>query len=255
MDSSFANFTLYPYYRNDWRAIHINTCIVLHSLNFSYEKGKNLLKNISLQVEEGETLGIIGQNGAGKSTLLKLLVGLESNFSGEAFIAGYALKKENLNFLRQKIGYVFQDSDHQLFMSNVYEDVAFGPRNYKLSNIEERVDKALKQIKIHHLKHKQTYRLSGGEKKLVSIATILSMEPKILLLDEPSVALDSKNRRNLIQILNQLPQTKIITSHDLDFILETCQRVIILAGGEIVANGISKEILKNKELLETYSLE
>lgn len=233
----------------------MNPHISLRSLSFYYEKDNELLQNIALEIQKGESVGIIGQNGAGKSTLLKLLVGLEMAFYGDIFIDGIRLNQENLNTIRQKIGYVFQDSNHQLFMPNVYEDVAFAPRNFGLPNVEERVDKALEDVRISHLKHKQTHHLSGGEKKLVCIATILSMSPEILLLDEPSSALDSKNRRNLINILNQLPQTKLIISHDLDFILETCQRVVVLYDGKIVADGSCEDILSDKTLLEAYSLE
>ena len=233
----------------------MNPHISLQSLGFCYEKDKELLQDMTLEIQKGESVGIIGQNGAGKSTLLKLLVGLEMGFYGDIFIDGILLNQDNLNIIRQKIGYVFQDSNHQLFMPNVYEDVAFAPRNFGLPNIEERVHQALEQVRIAHLKHKQTHHLSGGEKKLVCIATILSMSPEILLLDEPSSALDLKNRRNLINILNQLTQTKLIISHDLDFILETCGRVIVLYAGKIVADGSCEDILSNKTLLETYSLE
>ncbi|MDE5603101.1 MAG: energy-coupling factor ABC transporter ATP-binding protein [Helicobacter sp.] len=231
------------------------SCIVVDSLNFGYEKDKTLLKNLSFNVLEGESVGIIGQNGAGKSTLLKLLVGLESNFSGEIYINKIPLKKENLATILQKIGYVFQESNHQLFMPNVYDDIAFAPRNYQLPEVDRLVCEALEKIGISHLKDRQTYELSGGEKKLVCIASILAMNPDILLFDEPSIALDLKNRRNLIHILNNLHQTKLITSHDLDFLLETCSQIIILYKGEIVAQGKCKEILANKELLEQYNLE
>lgn len=233
----------------------MNPHISLQSLRFHYEKGKELLQDISLEIQKGENVGIVGQNGAGKSTLLKLLVGLEMAFHGNIYINEIPLNRDNLSLIRQKIGYVFQDSNHQLFMPNVYEDVAFAPRNFQLSNLEERVNLALEQVGILHLKHQATHHLSGGEKKLVCLATILSVSPEILLLDEPSSALDSKNRRNLIRILNQLSQIKLIISHDLDFILETCQRVIVLYNGKIVADGRCKDILSNKRLLETYSLE
>lgn len=232
-----------------------NPCIVVDNLNFGYEKDKILLKNLSFNVLEGESIGIIGQNGAGKSTLLKLLVGLESGFSGEISINKIVLKKENLVAIRQKIGYVFQESNHQLFMPNVYDDIAFAPRNYQLPEVDTLVCNALEKIGILHLKDRQTYGLSGGEKKLVCIASALSMNPDILLLDEPSITLDAKNRRNLIKVLNNLPQNKLITSHDLDFLLETCSTIIMLYKGEIVAKGKCKEVLTNKELLERYNLE
>ena len=159
--------------------------------------------------------------------------------------------------IRAKLGYVFQDSDSQLFMSTVYEDVAFAPRNYGLTadETDRRVRQALDLTGISHLRDRQIHRLSGGEKKLVSIATILSMMPEVLLMDEPSIALDPRNRRNLIHILNSLDQPKIIASHDLDMIWDTCPRTILLSDGEIVCDGATKEILCDRELLESNGLE
>jgi cobalt/nickel transport system ATP-binding protein len=170
---------------------------------------------------------------------------------------GQAVNKKNLNEIRKKTGYVFQDSDSQLFMSTVFEDVAFGPRNYGVPEpeVKKRVMEALNKVHIEELRDRQIYRMSGGQKKLASIATILSMEPEIILLDEPSIALDPKNRRNLIGILNEMPETKIIASHDLDMILDTCDETILLADGSVVSSGPTEEILKNKELLEKYGLE
>lgn len=216
-----------------------------------------LLKNLSFSIEDNETVGIIGANGVGKSTLLKLLVGLQTDYQGEIIMDGLPVTKKNLRKIREKVGYVFQDSDSQLFMATVYEDVAFAPRNYGLT--EEEVDKrtmdALRSVHMEEFKHRHTYRLSGGEKKLASIATILSMRPDIILLDEPTVALDPKNRRNLIHVLNEIQAKKIITSHDLDLIYDTCERTILLANGIIVADGKTSEILKQKELLEANGLE
>ena len=142
-------------------------------------------------------------------------------------------------------------------MTTVYEDVAFAPRNYGLSEeeVDRRVQSALEAVHIAHLKDKPIYQLSGGEKKLVSIATILSMTPDIILMDEPSVALDPQNRRNLIRVLNEFNHLKIIASHDLDFIWDTCKRVILMAEGQIIADGPVEEILRNQELLEKNGLE
>lgn len=233
--------------------IHID----VEQLSFSYEKDVPILKDISFSAKEKDAIGLIGANGVGKSTLLKLLVGLKMGYTGSICVEEIPVEKSTLNKIREKIGYVFQDSDNQLFMSTVYEDVAFGPRNYGLSEAEvsRRVEQALQQVKIEHLKDKQIYKMSGGEKKLASIATILSMQPDIILMDEPSVALDPKNRRNLIQILNQFEHLKIIASHDLDFIWDTCNRVILMSEGMIVADGRPEDILTNQELLEAYGLE
>ncbi|WFR58090.1 energy-coupling factor ABC transporter ATP-binding protein [Anaerocolumna sp. AGMB13025] len=226
-------------------------------LCFSYENGIEILKGISLQTRPKEALGIIGANGVGKSTLLRILVGLELNFSGEVFVKGIPVNKKSLPEIRSKIGYLFQDSDNQLFTQTVYNDVAFGPRNYGLKEeeVKERVESALTTIGITHLKDKQIYKMSGGEKKMASIATVLAMNPEIILLDEPTIALDPKNRRNLIQTLNRLEYAKIVASHDLDMILETCDRVILMSEGKIIREGATELILRDKELLEAFGLE
>ena len=167
------------------------------------------------------------------------------------------MNKENLNHIREHIGYVFQDSDNQLFMTTVEEDVAFGPRNYGLSEdeVEHRVQEALRLVHIEDLRDKHIYKLSGGEKKLASIATILALEPDIVLMDEPSVALDPRNRRHLIHLLNEMEPMKLIASHDLDFILDTCERTVLMWQGNIVADGPTEQILSDKELLESHGLE
>lgn len=233
--------------------IHIN----IEDLNFAYEPQIPILKHISFSAGETDSVGIIGANGVGKSTLLKLLVGLNLNFTGSIRVEEIPLEKGTLTKVREKIGYVFQDSDSQLFMPNVYEDVAFAPRNYGLpeEEVKKRVEGALAAVHIEHLREKPIYKLSGGEKKLASIATILSMTPDIILMDEPSVALDPRNRRNLIRILNEFEHLKMIASHDLDFIWDTCDRTILMANGEIVCDGNTKEILSNEKLLEDNGLE
>lgn len=231
--------------------------IKLKNVSFRYDKDSIVLDNINFGVNEGESVGLIGANGVGKSTLLKLLVGLNEGYTGEITVDGVDVQRKNYASIREKIGYVFQDSDSQLFMPTVYEDIAFAPRNYGLGNdeVEKRVESALNQVNIQHLKDKQIYKLSGGEKKIVSIATILSMLPEIILMDEPSIALDPKNRRNLINILNGLNQVKIIASHDLDMIMDTCKRTILLSEGRIAADGATKDILTDKGLLENNGLE
>lgn len=231
--------------------------IDVENVTFGYEKGREILKNISLHAAEQESIGLVGANGVGKSTLLKLLVGLNLGFTGRIQIGEIPVKKETLPQIRGKIGYVFQDSDSQLFMSTAFEDIAFAPRNYGLpeDEVKKRVNQALELVGISHLSNKQIFKMSGGEKKLVSIATILSMIPDIILMDEPSITLDPRNRRNLIRILNSFKQLKIIASHDLDMILDTCERTIIMSNGQIVCDGATKEVLSNKELLEENGLE
>lgn len=233
--------------------IHVD----VENLSFSYEKSYPILKNITFTAKENESIGIIGANGVGKSTILKLLVGLNLNYEGSIKIEDIPIQKSTLSRIRERIGYVFQDSDNQLFMPNVYEEIAFAPRNYGLSEkeVEMRVNYALKKVHIENLRDKQIYKMSGGEKKLVSIATIFAMNPDVILMDEPTIALDPRNRRNLINILNEFEHLKIIASHDLDMILDTCTRTILICEGRIVRDGDTKSILKDKELLEANNLE
>ncbi len=233
--------------------IHID----VENLSFQFEQNREILKGITFSAGENESIGLVGANGVGKSTLLKLLVGLYLDFTGSIRVEEIPVEKSTLRKIREKIGYVFQDSDSQLFMSTAYEDIAFAPRNYGLpeAEVEKRVNEALETVKIPYLKNRQTYKMSGGEKKMVSIATILSMTPDIILMDEPSVALDPRNRRNLIRILNSFSHLKIIASHDLDFILDTCQRTILMADGRIICDGKTSDILSNEELLEANGLE
>ena len=231
--------------------------ISVSHLSFGYDSKRKVLENINFQLKKGESVGLVGANGVGKSTLLRILVGLNTGFQGDVMVNNIPLEKKNLKTIRKNVGYVFQDADSQLFMSTVFDDVAFAPRNYGMSEAEvnEKTMEALKVVHIEQLKDKQIYKLSGGEKKMASIATILAMTPDIILMDEPSIALDPKNRRTLIHILNDFEHLKIIASHDLDMILETCNRVILMAGGRIVCDGDTKEILTNKELLEANGLE
>ena len=188
---------------------------------------------------------------------MKLLVGLYLNYKGQLEVAGHAMTRQNLNHIREHVGYVFQDSDSQLFLSTVEEDVAFGPQNYGLSEdeVEVRVREALEKVHITGLRKKHNYKLSGGEKKLAAIATILSMKPDIIIMDEPSIALDPRNRKNLIRILNDISALKLITSHDLDFVMDTCERVLLLDEGRIIADGKAGEILKDEQLLTSHGLE
>ena len=234
-----------------------NINIEVNNLSFAYDKEQPVLKNISFRASAQETIGIIGANGAGKSTLLKLLVGLELGFKGMIKIEGLAVDQANLPLLREKIGYVFQDSENQLFMSTAFDDVAFGPRNYGLSEteVQKRVHEALEKVGALPLQDKQIFKMSGGEKKLIAIATALAMSPDILLMDEPTASLDPRNRRKLIELFNTFDYLKLVTTHDLDFILDTCERVILLADGCLVADGAVEDILYNQELLEKYGLE
>lgn len=226
------------------------------NVSFQYEKDIPVIRNLSFLIENGENVGLIGANGAGKSTILKILLGLLP-YDGNVMVDSLAVVKKNYAEIRKKLGYVLQDSDHQMFMPTVYEDMMFAPMNYGMSReeAEKRVDEILEKLGFMDLKYRYNHKISGGEKRMAAIATILAMDPEILLMDEPSTALDPMNRRILINTVKQLPQTKIIASHDLDMILETCDRVILLSNGKIVADGKTKDILTNQELLEANRME
>ena len=231
--------------------------IEMKQVSFSYEKDRPVLQKLSFRIEEGEAVGLIGANGAGKSTVMKLLLGLLTPSSGEILVDGIPVGKKTLAEIRRKLGFVLQNSDNQMFMPTVYEDMIFAPLNYGLSReeAERRVDTALERLGMQELKHRHNHRISGGEKRMAAIATILAMEPEAVLMDEPSSALDPCNRRRVINIIRELPQTKLITSHDLDMILDTCERVILLSGGRVVADGPAEVILRDKALLEAHRME
>ncbi len=226
------------------------------NVNAGYPGEENIIHNISFRVSGGERVGIVGSNGAGKSTLLKAALGLV-NHSGEITVGGLEVSKKNLAGIRKKAGYLLQNSDSQMFMPTVLDDMVFGPVNYGTGR-EEAVQKAketLDSLGAGYLAGKYNHKLSGGEKKLAAIATVLTADPEILLLDEPTSSLDPKNRRKIIDILNSTDKTKLIASHDLDFILDTCDRVILLYRGSLISQGSAQEILQNRELLEENGLE
>ena len=229
----------------------------MDGVSFSYRPGREVLKRISFSVASGEQVALIGANGAGKSTLLKILVGLLAPDSGKASVCGLTVEKRNFAAVRRKAGYVFQDPESQLFLANVWEDVAFGPQNEGLDDgeVRRRTDDALAAVGISSLAKEHVYRLSGGQKRLVSIATVLAQRPEVLLLDEPTLALDPRNRRMVIRALGDLPCAKLVATHDLDFVLDACTRVLVAADGRIVAEGAPREILLDRELLESNGLE
>ena len=229
----------------------------MRNLRFSYPDGYAAIKNISFTVHHGESVGIIGANGAGKSTLLLLLMGVMFPDDGEVLVGDVRVTKKTLPLVRQRLGMVFQDPDDQLFMTTVYDDVAFGPRNYKLDEkeVENRVAMALALVGITHLKGRAPYRLSGGEKRAASIASVLSMQPDVLIMDEPTAGLDPQARRRVIDYLKSFAHTKIIASHDLDMVFETCKRIVIIKEGEMIADGTAAEILTDAVLLKNSGLE
>ncbi len=231
--------------------------VQVKNLQHVYPDATVALRDVSFLIHHGEAVGIIGANGAGKSTLLLHLIGYLSATSGEIIIGDHRLTKETLPEIRRTVGMVFQDPEDQLFMPTVYDDVAFGPLNLGLASdeIESRVADALGRVDALDLRDKPPYHLSGGEKKRVAIATVLSMLPEILVLDEPSNGLDPHARRQLIALLKAFHHTRIVTSHDLDMIVELCDRTIVLHEGRVMADGPTLEIFNDDQLLKTCRLE
>ncbi len=228
-----------------------------HGLCYTYPDGNKALREISFLITHGESVAIIGANGAGKSTLLMHLNGHIIPQTGTLRIGDYPVSKETAHHIRRSVGMVFQDSDDQLFMPTVFDDVAFGPLNldFPHEEVEERVRKTLETVGVLHLINRPTHRLSGGEKRTVAIATVLSMTPDILVMDEPTSSLDPRSRRRLIELLKTFHHTKIIATHDLDMVFDLCERTIIMNEGAIIADGNSSDILNNKELLKKSGLE
>jgi cobalt/nickel transport system ATP-binding protein len=228
-----------------------------NDLCYSYPDGNKAVQNINIRIRHGETVAIVGANGAGKSTLLKLLVGIILPAQGEIRLGDIPVTSKTLNIIRQRIGFTFQDPEDQLFNTTVYDDVAFGPRNYGLEEkeVEKRVLWALQIVGIEHLIQRAPYKLSGGEKRAAAIATVLSLEPDVLAMDEPTAALDPKSRRRLIKLLQGFEHTKIIATHDLDMVLELCSRTIVLKDGVVQFDGLTMEIMSNGRLLDECGLE
>ena len=213
------------------------------------------LDNVTCNIAEGCIYGMVGSNGAGKSTLLQLMTGLLGNYTGSITIENMPVVKKNYNKIRTLLGFVFQDFDSQLFMPTVKQDIAFGLENFGFDNIDQRVNDIAKMLNITDILNKPAFKLSGGEKKLASLGTILAIEPKCILLDEPTTGLDPRNRKVLINIIKNLDKTKIITTHDLDMAMEICQRVIVLSNGKIVADGSPHDILLNEDIMLNNGLE
>lgn len=229
--------------------------IEIKELCFQYPDGTDVLKGINLSIHRGESVGIIGPNGAGKSTLLLNLNGILIG-NGRVEIMGMELNKRNLKRIREKVGIVFQNPDDQLFCPTVWEDVAFGPQNMGFSedDINKRVKEAMETVRLTGFEKRSPHHLSLGEKKRVSLATVLSMSPDIIAFDEPSSNLDPNSQKQIIHTIKSLPSTKIVVTHDLYLAGDICRRLIILFNGEIVADGRTEDILGNQELLNKYKL-
>jgi cobalt/nickel transport system ATP-binding protein len=233
-------------------AIHI-----LH-LHYRYPDGVNALNKLSLDVAAGECVGLVGPNGAGKTTLFLCLAGVLRTPSGTIRLAGLdpAAPAERRQ-LPSAVGLIFQNSDDQIFNATVFDDVAFGPLNLGLpaDEVKARVAEALARVHLEGFERRVPFHLSGGEKRRVALAGVLAMRPSILLLDEPSMHLDPRGRRELMHLINGLEVTKVIASHDLEFILRTCGRAVLLDGGKIVADGPARTLFADADLMERHGLE
>ena len=226
-------------------------------LHFTYPDGTPALRGLSFRIEAGEAVGLVGGNGAGKSTLLLHLIGCLLPATGAVRVGSVLLEKSSVDRIRRTVGMVFQDPDDQLFMPTVFDDVAFGPLNHGLppAAIEGRVRAALECVGMEHLRDRPPHRLSGGEKRSVAIATVLAMQPDVLVMDEPSSNLDPRARRRLIGWICGFNRTRLIATHDLEFVVETCSRVLVLSHGELVAAGPTRQILGDEALMARHGLE
>ena len=226
-------------------------------VHYRYPNGYEALCGVSFCITHGEKVALVGANGAGKSTLLLHTNGLLIPSQGEVVMGGIKLTRRTLPLVRQSVGLVFQDSDNQLFMPTVEEDVAFGPSNMRLEpeEIRRRVTEALDAVGALHLRGASPFRLSGGQKKRVAIATVLSMEPSVLVMDEPTSNLDPRARRQIIDLIRRFGHTTLIATHDMEMVLDLCDRTIVMKQGRIVADGSTRHVFGDLALLEECGLE
>jgi len=227
----------------------------LQELTVIYPDKTKAVDSVSFTFNEGESIALIGENGAGKTSLLLAVVGVLETASGTIETGGIQLTKKTVNEVRKQIGLVFQNPDDQLFMPLIYDDIAFGCRNFGLQEDEtkKRVDDTLTRLNIGHLRKRSSLKLSAGEKRMAAIAAVLAMNPAVLMFDEPTAFLDPKAKRALVEALNKLPQSKIVATHDMEFAAEVCNRVIVLKNGRIMADG-ALSLLNDKKFLKDCGL-
>jgi cobalt/nickel transport system ATP-binding protein len=230
--------------------------IEVEKLSFTYPDGQVALREVSILIKPNEKVALVGPNGAGKSTLILHLNGILSG-QGNLRVAGLPVTKENLGKIRARVGMVFQSPEDQLFSPTVYDDVAFGPLYQGLSpeEVQERVERALAVVHMNDYLHRVSHHLSMGEKKRITIATVLSMEPEVLVLDEPTAGLDPRARRSLINLLRDLPLTMLASTHDMRMVSELFPRMAIMDEGRIVADGSTAELMNDEALLTSHGLE
>ena len=235
----------------------MSASVEVEGLRFSYPDGREALKGLSLSIEAGERVAILGPNGAGKTTLALHLNGVLRPSRGTVTIGQTGVTEPDLNEIRRRVGLVFQDSNDQLFMPSVREDVAFGPANlgHTGDDLESRVESALAAVQGTEFATRPPHHLSGGEKRRAALATVLAMEPDVLVFDEPSSGLDPTGRRELVSKLKALVMTQIIITHDLSLALELCERSVIMVDGQIAADAPTRELLQDSDLLISHRLE
>jgi cobalt/nickel transport system ATP-binding protein len=231
--------------------------IEVNNLHFRYPDGHTALRGVNLHIEPGEKVALVGPNGAGKSTLMLHLNGILPNDGANIRVCGLPVRADTLGQVRAAVGLVFQDPDDQLFSPTVFEDVAFGPLHMGLpeSEVRQRVETALASVAMSAYRERVSHHLSAGEKKRIAIATVLSMNPEILVMDEPSAGLDPRARRGLIHLLTSLPQTMLVSTHDIRLVAEVFSRTLIMDQGRIVADGPTPDLLADAALLNAHGLE
>ena len=234
----------------------VGEILQVKDLHFAYPGGLEALKGVSISLTTGEKVGLVGPNGAGKSTLMLHLNGILRG-NGAVSVAGLTMTDKNLPVIRAIVGLVFQNPDDQLFSPTVFDDVAFGPLHMGFSEeiVYQRVESALNAVQMSGFQERLSHHLSMGQKKRIAIATVLSMEPQILVLDEPSAGLDPRARRSLISLLDEIPMTMVVSTHDLRMVKELFTRMIIMDHGEIIADGKTSDLLNDEALLEAHGLE
>ena len=230
--------------------------ILVRDLEFKYPDGLHALRGVSFAITHGEKVALVGPNGAGKSTLMLHLNGLLEG-QGEIVVAGLPLKEESLPQIRAKVGMVFQNPDDQLFSPTVFDDVAFGPLHigFDEATVRQRVAEALEAVGMSDFAGRMPHHMSVGQKKRISIATVLAMYPEILVLDEPSAGLEPRGRRELMNLLHRLPNTMLVSTHDMALVRDLFPRTLIMSEGRIVADGATADILADERLLEQHGLE